>query len=140
MRTVERVRRVDGARLLEEVRQLAPLISNHCDAAERERRVAKAVIDELVSAGVFHMFVQRVFGGSEVDVATGVRILEELSKADGSTGWIAMIGATTGMISAYLPEHVASEIYRPGTITGGVVAPRGTAARENDGYRVNGTW
>ncbi|TMF08793.1 MAG: hydroxylase [Chloroflexi bacterium] len=140
MRTVERVRRVDGARLLEEVRQLAPLISNHCDAAERERRVAKAVIDELVSAGVFHMFVPRVFGGGEVDVATGVRILEELSKADGSTGWIAMIGATTGMISAYLPEHVASEIYRPGTITGGVVAPRGIAARENDGYRVNGTW
>jgi alkylation response protein AidB-like acyl-CoA dehydrogenase len=72
------------------------------------------------------MFVPRVFGGGEMDVATGVRVLEELSKADGSTGWTAMIGATTGVISAYLPEHVASKIYRPGVVTGGVVAPRGT--------------
>ena len=58
----------------------------------------------LVSAGVFDMFVPRVFGGGEMDVATGVRVLEELSKADGSTGWIAMIGATTGVIRAYLPR------------------------------------
>ena len=69
-----------------------------------------------------------------------VRVLEELGKADGSTGWIAMIGATTGVVSAYFPEHVSREVYRPGVITGGVVAPRGTAVAEVDGYRVNGRW
>ncbi len=140
MRTIERAHQVEGSRLLEAARRLAPLIADHADEAERERRVPKAVVRELVSAGVFHMFVPRVFGGGEVDVAIGVRVLEELSKADGSTGWIAMIGATTGLISAYLPQQVAREIYRPGVITGGVVAPRGTAVPENGGYRVNGTW
>jgi alkylation response protein AidB-like acyl-CoA dehydrogenase len=140
MRTIERAHQVEGSRLLEAARRLAPLIADHADEAERERRVPKAVVGELVSAGVFHMFVPRVFGGGEVDVAIGVRVLEELSKADGSTGWIAMIGATTGLISAYLPQQVAREIYRPGVITGGVVAPRGTAVPENGGYRVNGTW
>src|SRR5206468_2791330 len=55
-------------------------------------------------------------------------------------GWIAMIGATTGVISAYLPEHAARVIYRPGVITGGVVAPRGIAIPENNGYLVNGRW
>ena len=123
MRTIERAHQVEGSRLLEAARRLAPLIADHADEAERERRVPKAVVGELVSAGVFHMFVPRVFGGGEVDVAIGVRALEELSKADGSTGWIAMIGATTGVISAYLPQQVAREIYRPGVITGGVVAP-----------------
>jgi len=121
-------------------RELGPLIADHAGAAERERRVPKAVIDALASAGIFHMFVPQVFGGGETDLASGVRVLEELSKADGSTGWVAMIGATTGVISAYLPEHVSREVYRPGVITGGVVAARGTAVLEGDAYRVNGRW
>ena len=79
-------------------------------------------------------------GGGEVDVATAVRVLEEIGRADGSTGWVAMIGATTGVVSAYLPEHVSREIYQPHVVTGGVVAPRGTAIETEDGYRLSGRW
>ena len=132
MKTAERARRTEsGAELLEAARYLAPLIADHADAAERDGRVPKAVIDALASAGIFHMFVPRVFGGAETDVASGVRTLEELSKVDGSTGWVAMIGATTGVISAYLPEEVSREVYQPGVVTGGVVAP----ARNSRGDR-----
>ncbi len=126
--------------LLEAALALRPLIQQHASAAERQRRVPAPVIEALTSAGVFHMFVPRKFGGGEVDVATGVRTLEELGRADGSTGWVAMIGATTGLISAYLPEDVAREVYKPGVITGGVVAPRGTAVATDSGYRVSGRW
>jgi alkylation response protein AidB-like acyl-CoA dehydrogenase len=129
-----------GTDLEVKARELAPLIVEHADAAERDRRVSAPVVEALASAGVFHMFVPRMFGGGEVDVGTGVRVLEELGKADGSTAWIAMIGATTGVVSAYYPEHVSREVYRPGVITGGVVAPRGTAVAEGDGYRVSGRW
>ena len=126
--------------LVEAARTLMPLIADHADAAERERRVAMPVVEALAEAGVFHMFVPRKFGGGEVDPATGVRTLEELAKADGSSGWIAMIGATTGVISAYLPEDTAREVYRPGVVTGGVVAPRGTAVATEGGYTVTGHW
>jgi len=121
---------------------LSSLICEHADAAERERRVSPAVIDALARAGIFHMFVPKKFGGLEVDVASGVRAIERLSAADGSTGWCAMIGATTGVISAYLAEDVAREIYGegPGVMTGGVVAPRGTAEAVDGGYRVSGRW
>ena len=135
--TRETVARSD---LVEVACSLAPLIAEHADAAERNRRVSAPVVEALAAAGVFHMFVPSVFGGGEMDVATGLRVLEELGKADGSTGWIAMIGATTGVVSAYFPEHVSREVYRPGVISGGVVAPRGTAVAEGDGYRVNGRW
>jgi alkylation response protein AidB-like acyl-CoA dehydrogenase len=129
-----------GTALVEAAAALRPLILNHADAAERERRVASPVIEALSSAGVFHMFVPRTLGGGETDVATAVRVLEELGRADGSTGWIAMIGGTTGVVSAYLPEHVSREIYQPDAVTGGVVAPRGTAVVTNDGYRLSGRW
>ena len=129
-----------GLDLLKTASTLKPLIADHADAAERDRRVPKPVIDALAAARVFHIFVPRDFGGGEVDPATGVRLIEELSRADGSTGWIAMIGATTGVISAYLPAEVAREVYRPGVITGGVVAPRGTATATDGGYTVTGRW
>ena len=56
--------------LVQTARALAPLVADHADAAERERRVPKAVIDELASAGIFHMFVPRAFGGSETELAS----------------------------------------------------------------------
>jgi len=130
----------DDMTLVEAACALRPLILEHSDAAERERRVPSPVIEALASAGVFHMFVPRKFGGAEAHVAAGVRTFEELARADGSAGWVAMIGATTGVISAYLPEHVSSEIYKPGVVTGGVVAPRGTAVATGGGYVVNGRW
>jgi alkylation response protein AidB-like acyl-CoA dehydrogenase len=52
-----------------------------------------------------------------------------------------MIGATSGVVAAYLPDAVAREIYDdPRAITGGVFAPRGTALGEGQGFRVSGRW
>ncbi len=71
-----------------------------------------------------------------------MRVIEEISRADGAAGWCVMIGATTGMLAASLPEDWAREIYgrRPDVITGGVTAPMGVATPAVDGPRVTGRW
>ena len=53
-----------------------------------------------------------------------------------------MIGATSGLLSAYLPDATAREIYAqaPHVITGGVFAPYGKATVVAGGYRVTGRW
>ena len=52
-----------------------------------------------------------------------------------------MIGATSGLISGYLPPRRRREIYgRPDVVTGGVFAPRGEAVVVDGGYRVRGRW
>src|SRR5262249_12732384 len=78
----------------------------------------------------------------EAEPASLLAVLEELARADGSTGWCAMIGATSGLVSAYLPEAEARAIYgtSPDVVSGGVFAPTGSAAREDGAYRVNGRW
>jgi alkylation response protein AidB-like acyl-CoA dehydrogenase len=128
--------------LLSAASALAPLIREHADAAERDRRAQEPVIDAMARAGVFHMFVPRALGGLEADPATGIRVLEALGSADGSAGWCAMIGSTTGVVSAYLRHDAARHIFGggPGAVTGGVVAPRGTAETVDGGYRVSGRW
>jgi alkylation response protein AidB-like acyl-CoA dehydrogenase len=52
-----------------------------------------------------------------------------------------MIGATSSMMSAFLDERVAREIYgRDDAMTAGVFAPMGRARRVADGLRVSGRW
>jgi hypothetical protein len=46
------------------VRDLAPLIAKYADEAERERRLARPVVDALIDAGVFRLLVPPALGGA----------------------------------------------------------------------------
>jgi len=132
----------NASALIEAARALAPQVRAGADDAERERRLPLPLVTTLARAGMFRMCVPREFGGGEVDVATMVRVIEEIAVADGSAGWCVMIGATSGLLSAYLDAAVAREIYgsAPDGVTGGVFAPMGKAEAVDGGYRVNGRW
>ena len=57
------------------------------------------------------MAVPRDIGGSEVDFPTYVQVIEELGKADASTGWAVNQGATFGTFAARMAPDVAREIW-----------------------------
>jgi alkylation response protein AidB-like acyl-CoA dehydrogenase len=104
--------------------------------------VSPALVAEIAGAGLFRMLVPRELGGLETDPATMIDALEELACADGSTAWTVMIGATTGVVAAYLPEETAREVFGGDrdVVVGGVFHPRGRAALVDGGYRVSGRW
>jgi indole-3-acetate monooxygenase len=109
--------------------------------AEAQRRLPADLAAELAQAGLFRMLVPQSLGGAEVDVATLFTSLEQLGRADAATGWCVMIGGTTALISAWLPEAHAREIWAdPNVITGGVFAPMGRAVVDGDAYVVSGRW
>jgi len=107
---------------------------------------ARSLPDDLAltmaRGGVFRALVPECFGGLEVHPATFARMLESLGHADGATGWCAMIGSTTALLSASLPEHWARTIYgdHPDAITSGVTAPMGRAVSAGDSWQVSGRW
>jgi len=126
----------------EAARALAADIRERAEQIERERRLPAPLVQAMTAAGLFRMCVPRVLGGVEAEAATIIRAIEVIAQADGSAGWCAMIGATSGVISAYLPEDAAREIYAgsPDLVTGGVFAPQGKAIVCGGGYRVSGRW
>ena len=128
--------------MIDDVRPILPRIRAAADEIEAGRRIPLPLVHALADAGVFRACVPRALGGLETHPSVFVTVLETIAAADGSAGWCAMIGATSGVVSAYLPDAVAREIYGtdPRTVTGGVFAPRGTAVPEGDGYRVSGRW
>lgn len=123
------------------VRALAPAIRARAEEIEEGRRVPLDLVQALAATGVFRLCLPRALGGLEADVATLLDVIEEVARADGSTGWIVMIGATSGLVSGYLPLDTAREIFgAPDVVTGGVFAPRGRAIVVDGGYRATGRW
>jgi indole-3-acetate monooxygenase len=132
---------MSDAALLDAALAVAPRVRPHAEAIEAARRMPQGIVDDLASAGLFRMLVPRVLGGGEVAPVTMVRAIEAVARADASAGWCVMVGATTGLVSAFLDEDVARAIFGdPAAVTSGVLAPMGRAVREGDGFRVSGRW
>lgn len=120
---------------------LEPHIKAAVDTMETERRLAPSLVQAMKEAGIFRMAVARVYGGLELPPAAQVRVIEELSRLDGSVGWCAMIGGAAGYLGGFLAPDVARRLF--GHIDGiaaGAVAPTGRADVVDGGYRVNGRW
>jgi alkylation response protein AidB-like acyl-CoA dehydrogenase len=121
---------------------LGTRIAADAPTIEEQRRVPPALVAEIARAGLFRMLVPRDVGGLEVEPRVMIDVLEEVARGDGSTGWVVMIGATSGVIGAYLPEPAAREIFAANSevVTGGAFHPRGRATVVDGGYRVSGRW
>jgi indole-3-acetate monooxygenase len=120
---------------------LADRAAHFAAQAERERRLPGELVTEMADAGVFRLCVPRGAGGLEEHPAVLVGTVEALARGDGAAGWCAAINATSGLLTGYLPEHAAAEIYAdPRAVAGGVFAPLGRATRVDGGYTVTGRW
>jgi alkylation response protein AidB-like acyl-CoA dehydrogenase len=132
---------VDEA-LLQSARDLAPLVRECADEAERERRLPKRVVEALSAANLYRVAAPRALGGAEAHPSTQIRVIEEVSRADGATGWNLMIGIENlGFLGAALDPEFARQIYAdPGLVVSGALNPLGSAERVDGGYRVSGQW
>ncbi|MGE0226602.1 MAG: acyl-CoA dehydrogenase family protein [Acetobacteraceae bacterium] len=122
--------------------RLAVAVREARDDAERMRRTPPHLAAEITAAGIYQMYLPRVMGGPEIPPLTAFRVVEELSRVDGSVGWCAMIATAMSQNAARLPTSVGRELagspadYRAAgsaRVGGGVRAVPG-------GYRVNGRW
>jgi len=124
-------------------RALRPVIEAGAAEGERLGYIPDNVVRAIAETGLWGMLVPKELGGSEVDPATYIDVIEELSYADGSTGWVLM--ATTFGISGaaiWLGPSAIERMYNKteGFICAGQVAPTGKAERVDGGYRVSGTF
>jgi indole-3-acetate monooxygenase len=120
---------------------LQPMLRARSAEISAARRLPADIAQDFAKAGLFRLLVPRAIGGLEATPQELSQVLATLAQADASAAWCVMIGATTGLVSAYLPQDVAREVFAdPLAITGGVFAPQGQAVRDGDDFIVNGRW
>jgi alkylation response protein AidB-like acyl-CoA dehydrogenase len=131
----------DADSIVTAARALAPLIAESGGAMNAERRLPAPLVDALRRLGAFRMAVPRVYGGLELDPITQVRVVEELSRMDGSVGWCAMISTAGSFGSAFLASGVAERLCGDKNFSlAGQVVPNGRADLVEGGYRVSGKY
>jgi alkylation response protein AidB-like acyl-CoA dehydrogenase len=126
---------------VELARELAPLLDAHAVVNEDGVTLAAPVVAALHDRGLFHVLVPEAFGGSEAPVRVAYEVFEEVSRADGATGWSLMAGAIYLAVAAgYLPDEGAAAVFAdPRAVAAGQVAPLGTATIDaGRGWAVEG--
>jgi alkylation response protein AidB-like acyl-CoA dehydrogenase len=126
---------------LKSIQELLPTIRSRRQEIERGRRMPRDLVDELAKTGIFSLAVPRAIGGNESSPVEIMRAIELVAAADGSTGWCAMIGISGNIVSGYMPEPGARDVFAdPTAPSAGIAAPAGAAVREDGGVRVTGRW
>jgi indole-3-acetate monooxygenase len=123
-------------------RALLPLIRELRDEAERQRYAPPALTRALTDAGLYQMFLPKFVGGRELSPLTVFEAIEELSKADGSVGWCAMLASDASYLAGWLHPDVLREMCGdpPDLRVAGSLRPQGRARPVTGGYMVSGRW
>ncbi len=121
---------------------LEPALRAARDAAEQMRQTPTALAGEITRAGIYQMYLPRSAGGPETPPLTAFRVVEALSRVDGSVGWCAMIATAISMNVGRLPPEVGRELAgSPADYRGaGSARPSGRTWAVAGGYRVKGRW
>lgn len=127
--------------MLDQVRDLSPTIRELSPRIDEEAAVPPEIIEALVRLGVFRLAAPAASGGLEATPGELIEVFEELGRADGATGWCAMIGGATGIALAWLEPDVATRMLDdPRFLIAGVAAPMGSAEPVDGGWRLTGRW
>ena len=134
--------------LLATAQAMLPEIRAAAGEVDDARRVPGWLAQRLDAAGFFHLLTGRQHGGMDADPVTAAKVIETLSTASPSVGWVAMILATASFWTVRIvPEEVRREIFAevsPGeiqpTVIAGTLVPHGRAERVEGGWRLSGQW
>lgn len=130
-----------------DVREVTPLDDVLAEIVERrgefraQSYVPKDMIDSFKRAGIYRAATPKMFGGEPLAPADFLRIIERISAADGSTGWVASFGSALIYLAA-LPLETQAELYAdgPDVAFAGGLFPVQPAPDTGSGFLINGRW
>lgn len=129
---------------LERAKALAPVIEAEAAECERRGQFTERLVDTFCASRLFWVAVPEELGGEDLDVVGQIEMIEELSRADGSTGWTVMANSITTSLCATGCDDDAVKAMFPAPddmpLIAGMVGPAGTAVREEGGLRVHGRY
>jgi len=126
--------------LLESANKIGPIISQHIDEEEKNRRLSKPVIDALRKSCFHRLFMPESLGGLELDPLTVAKLVEEIASYNTAAGWSMMVANVSTWWISRLPQKGIEEIYKegPDTLIAGAFHPPMMATPVDGGFRING--
>ncbi len=136
------VRETSAGDFVKAARSLAAEICAARGELDRQRRVPEGLARRLDRAGVFRLFLPASMGGPQLDPITAYHVIEELSRAEGSVGWCALLSNGGALFTGNLTPETGRAMFGspPDFRAAGSFRPEGEARPVAGGYRVRGRW
>jgi alkylation response protein AidB-like acyl-CoA dehydrogenase len=128
--------------VLEGVRRVGADAARRAEELDELGVIPPGLFTELVATGCFRSLLPFSRGGLELSLAEINELIIEAAKANGSLGWMMMIGTPAPLILGILPEETVATIQAdyPNARVRGAIAPKGVAVPAEGGYFVSGQW
>lgn len=144
--TKHQTRTSKGRKILEEVRDLVPLLRSEGQKGEQMGELTPEVLQALNKAGVFRITLPVEFGGSALGVRDTVEIISEVARGDGSPAWLIVVSSGVRAILGF-PQQAIDEVLGlsktwVGPLLFGASAPvaGGSARKVDGGWMISGKW
>lgn len=127
---------IDLEEFCQEIRQRACL-----GEFDKQAFISQDIVEKLKKIGVYRALLPRQLGGNEWSPRQFCELIEKLSMADGSVGWVASFGMSPAYLGC-LPEESFKKLYQdgPDVIFAGGIYPPQPAQVTDQGLVVNGRW
>ena len=123
------------------IRSLAPLIAEHRQTFDRDRRLPEQVFTALAEANLFRLWLPKSLDGPQLSPLEFMEVVEEAAAIDGSVGWLVGNGAGMSRVAGYLDPAVSREVFEdPKSFVVSGTMPNGVATPCDGGYFVSGHW
>src|SRR5262245_41415147 len=109
MTTIETAR--EALAPLDIARALAPRIRKRAAEIEAARQLPHDLVMDIATAGLFKVGISKAEGGFGADILTALEVIEEMARADGSTGWCVAMGINTFRQSAQFAPEVRRKLF-----------------------------
>ena len=95
--------------LLGALQSLVPLVQEHRQSIEQDRRLPAPLFAALADPGLFRLWLPKTLGGPELSPADFMTVVEAAAALDGSIGWVVGNGAGASRVAGYVAEDVARD-------------------------------
>jgi len=126
--------------LLQKARKLAPVLRQRAAETNKARRIPEETIQDFWDAGLWYLLKPKKFGGPELRPDVALSVASELSRGDGSAGWVWAVMTIHDLLVALWPEEFQQEYWAKNTLSASSFAPSGKATPASGGYRISGQW
>jgi alkylation response protein AidB-like acyl-CoA dehydrogenase len=135
-----------NAEIVARARRLKPLIKQHAQQSEDDRRVAEPVIKALDEAGLFHISIPRRLGGQGANFRTFLDTIAAIGEGDGGTAWAAALLNVCTWFGTLFSDQAQKDVWgsNPKARICGIFTPPQITERVYEGVeggvRVTGEW
>lgn len=127
--------------VLDAVREIVPALRRNGQESEERRWIVEENIKLMEQAGVFRVGTPRRFGGLDLPLADQAKVLTEIGRGCGSTGWVAMVWVSNSWLATLFPDRAQEEVFTSDSVRiSGGFTPSGTLTPVEGGYRLTGAW